>query len=100
MQKQYYAILMRNKYLNNELVDWDELNDFVPEDSQKILDESDKIIFQSPSYQRTYKEFQNLIKDYPKLKAMAEEDLNETVNTELEMCIVRISLMTNWETLS
>ncbi len=95
MEKQYYAILMRRADFNMETINEEELSTLTP---QEIEDLATRINCVSSNYKEIYDEFQQIKKDYPALKALAENDAGGTADLDLEMCIVRISVMKDWET--
>lgn len=95
MEKQYYAILTRDSEFNDEILD-DEVLDGL---SAHELDQSkSKILVKSTSYTEIYNKFQELKKIYPEIRANAS-DLGYTTESNMEICLVRISVMQNWETL-
>jgi len=98
MEKQYYAILMRDRNFNADTVSAEERDELSME---AISNLPTKIISKSTNYKDVYNEFQRLKNDYPELLEMADEDLGGSPihHPNIELSIVRISVMKDWETL-
>lgn len=91
MEKQYYAILSRD--FNDDTIDTD-----IELSPEEIEQSTASIIFKSTNYSEVCEEYRNLKKSYPELKSLVEQETGEPANDSAEFCIVRISVMKDWET--
>ncbi len=99
MNKQYYAILVREKNFNDENTNFFEETYITPE----IIDEESRkcttITCCDSDYKKVYNEFKRTQLSFPEIKELAGIDSGSESDIEFEMCIARISVMNDWVTL-
>lgn len=96
MSQQYYAIIMRDKKHNDEVIHQNEYSNYTLDEINEF---SAKIISTKNTYKEAYDELQKTIKDYPELASFAGYIGLDPNIVDLEFCIARITVMKDWTSL-